>query len=243
MSSTISADSAAGDLSLEEVMIEQQSANLQATSQATWLGNFVAEFIGNQRDRFIGNCRPLRPHHIERMSPYFAIEDLERVRFRNIYPERIPNPQFYSGLQSVGFEDLPDFGERRAVTFDQVIVTHEPFTPALLFHELVHTVQYRLLGVDGFARAYVQALLAGERCGQTALEQCAHALEERFVHGSDRIDVEGEVRRWLVAENIQPLPRIADERRSFGSVAGSRWAAFAAFLRTTPGTHRSAGIQ
>ena len=178
-------------------MVEPRLGESQPCHQAGWLSKFVADFIHDQRTQFDGSCRPLRPQHMERMAPYFPAVDLERVRFRNIYPARVANPAFYAGLQAVGFTCLPDFGCRKAVTFDHVIVTHEPFTPVLLFHELVHVVQYRLLGVEGFARAYVQALLAGDSLGSTPLEACARSLEERFVSGSGTIDVEGEVKRWL----------------------------------------------
>ena len=180
-------------------MVEGRFGILQSQYQSDWLSKFVADFIQDQRDCFAGSCRTLRPQHTERMAPHFPAVDLERARFRNIYPERVANPAFYAGLKAIGFEHLPDFGRRKATTFDNVIVTHEPFTPALLFHELVHVVQYRLLGVEGFASAYVQALLAGKAYGATPLEACANDLEERFMSGSGPIDVEGEVKRWLIA--------------------------------------------
>lgn len=224
-------------------MIERRSPNVQGMDQTAWLGSFVADFIAEQRDCFISTCRPLRAQHFERMSVHFSPDDLERVRFRNIYPERVPNPAFYAGLQCVGFHRLPDFGARKAVTFDQVIVTHEPFTPAFLFRELVYTVQYRLLGIEGFARAYVQALLAGDRYGDTPLERCAQALEERFVSGSYRIDVEGEIREWLVADNTHQMPQDTLDGSRFGSYVSTKWAGLAALLRPTSGANRSASMQ
>ena len=47
-----------------------------------------------------------------------------------------------------------------AITFDDVVVFHEPLTPQLVFHELVHVTQYRLLGIEEFARLYVRGYLA-----------------------------------------------------------------------------------
>ena len=49
----------------------------------------------------------------------------------------------------------------RAITFDDVVVFHDPLTPQLIFHEMVHVVQYRLLGIDEFARLYVRGYLHG----------------------------------------------------------------------------------
>jgi hypothetical protein len=193
---------------MEKVMTDKPFAGWQSPCQAGWLGSFVAAFIHDQKNLFISTCRPLRPRHLELMAPHFKAVDLERALFRNIYPDRVANPAFYAGLQAVGFACLPDFGWRRASTFDTVIVTHEPLTPAMLFHELVHVVQYRLLGVEGFATTYVQALLAGDSYGFTRLEACADAMEERFLRGSGPIDVEREVKQWLAADRPVEATRV-----------------------------------
>jgi len=37
------------------------------------------------------------------------------------------------------------------ITFQDVIVHVEPLQTSLLFHELVHAVQYKHLGLQGFA--------------------------------------------------------------------------------------------
>ena len=38
----------------------------------------------------------------------------------------------------------------RAITFSDVVVSHEPFSKGLLFHELVHVEQYRNLAFRAF---------------------------------------------------------------------------------------------
>ena len=48
-----------------------------------------------------------------------------------------------------------------AVTFCDVVVSHQPFTYGLLFHELVHVEQYRQLGIPRFAELYVRGFLSG----------------------------------------------------------------------------------
>ncbi|MGC1905174.1 MAG: hypothetical protein WA715_15240 [Candidatus Acidiferrum sp.] len=43
-------------------------------------------------------------------------------------------------------ENLPAFQQMTAITFNDVVVSHEAFSNGLLFHELVHVEQYRRWG-------------------------------------------------------------------------------------------------
>jgi hypothetical protein len=83
-----------------------------------------------------------------------------------------------------------------AITFDDVVVFHDPLTPQLVFHELVHVTQYRLLGIEEFARLYVRGYLHGGYEG-TPLEMNAYQLDGRFIMGGPGFDVEAEVRAWI----------------------------------------------
>lgn len=51
----------------------------------------------------------------------------------------------------------------------------------MLFHELGHAVQYKHLGLHGFAERYVRGFLAGGSYEEIPLEKQAYALEGRFV--------------------------------------------------------------
>ena len=62
-------------------------------------------------------------------------------------------------LRTMGFPNLPDQSTMGAITFNDVVVSHEPFSSGLLFHELVHVEQYRQLGVPRFAELYVRGFL------------------------------------------------------------------------------------
>ncbi len=110
--------------------------------------------------------------------------------------ERVPNPPFYADLEKLGFTGLPDFTTMAAITFDDVVVFHDSMTPQLIFHEMVHVVQYRLLGIDEFARLYVRGYLQGGYA-RTPLEVCAYQLDGRFIMGSVGFDVESEVKSWI----------------------------------------------
>ncbi len=157
----------------------------------------VAEYILIQRERYGADSKVLPGKILSRMKPYFRAADLERVRVRHAHPERVPNPDFYRLLRASGLEGLPDFPGVAAITFDHVIVFQEPLSAELVFHELVHTVQFRLLGIEAFAKSYVQGFLFEGRYDSIPLEVCAFALEDRFRAGSCRLDVETEVRHWV----------------------------------------------
>ena len=73
------------------------------------------------------------------------------------------NPDFYPTLRSLSLTNLPDQSAMAAITFCDVIVSHEAFSDGLLFHELVHVEQYRQLGIPHFAQLYVRGFLKGGR--------------------------------------------------------------------------------
>jgi hypothetical protein len=68
---------------------------------------------------------------------------------------------------------------------------------SLHFHELVHVVQWRILGPERFLWAYADGL---ERFGyrNSPLEVVAYDLQERFDAGVKPFDVEAEVARRLL---------------------------------------------
>jgi len=161
------------------------------------LGSFVqavAEYIRAQRQHYLSRAVPIT--FTELWSRFFPAVDLERIRVLQPGLERVPNPPFYPELEKLGFSDLIQFNLMAAITFNDVVVFHEPLTPQLIFHELVHVVQYRLLGIDEFARLYVRGYLHSGYQG-TPLEICAYQLDGRFLMGSVGFDVEAEVRSWM----------------------------------------------
>ncbi len=100
----------------------------------------------------------------------------------------------------MGFEPaaLPNFSLMAAITFVDTIVSHEPFTDRLLFHELVHVVQYQKLGLPEFAAKYVRGFLNGGSYEAIPLEVNAYELEARFAaEPAMPFSAEAEVRAWI----------------------------------------------
>jgi hypothetical protein len=93
--------------------------------------------------------------------------------------------------------DLPDVSLVAAITFDYIIASPRPLTSALLFHELVHCVQFRILGVSAFARLYVRGLLLAGSYDGIPLERCAAELDCRFETERSPFEVEREVAVWI----------------------------------------------
>src|SRR6202051_1159062 len=73
-------------------------------------------------------------------------------------------------LRSLGFNNLPDQSAMAAITFRDVVVSHEAFSNGLLFHELVHVEQCRQLGIPRFSELYVRGFLTGSSYDAIPLE-------------------------------------------------------------------------
>ena len=178
-------------------MVSKQQDSFQPNltpDQITGVTAAVAEYIRAQRVAYYPRSAPLA--FSELWLKFFSQSDLERIRICPPGQERVDNPPFYGELEKLGFTGLPDFTTMAAITFDDTVVFHDLLTPQLIFHEMVHVVQYRLLGINEFARLYVRGYLHSGYSG-TPLEVCAYDLDGRFIMGSVGFDVEAEVRSWI----------------------------------------------
>jgi len=157
--------------------------------QITELISNVAIFIEEQRRTHEPASHQLS--HAERTSlaVHFPADVLDQVRLTRV--KHLQNPPFYAGLENMGFQNLPQFRRMAAVTFVDIIVAQHEFTPSLLFHELVHVVQYRELGVRRFAELYVRGFLETGEYLSIPLERVAYHLEGLFRLRPDlKIEVE-----------------------------------------------------
>jgi hypothetical protein len=156
----------------------------------------VARYISAQRDHLEAAGTTIWGHSRARLADYFRPVDLDRVRIVERDPLQIRALPFTNTARRVGL-DLPDVSLVAAITFDNIIASRQPLTSALLFHELVHAVQFRLLGVSAFAFLYVRGLLEAGRYDGIPLERCAVELDYRFEAERSPFDVEREVKDWI----------------------------------------------
>ena len=152
-------------------------------AQIEWVVKQVAAYIDRQRQTYIRRAVPLDPNQMAAMRPFFPASTLDAARLAVLAGERVSNPPFYGELMRMGFEagSLPDFTHMDAITFVDTVVSHEPFTNRVLFHELVHVVQYEKLGLIEFAAKYVRGFLNGGSYEAIPLERNAYELDGRFV--------------------------------------------------------------
>jgi hypothetical protein len=161
------------------------------------LVSMVESYISDSRKKYAPQAVPLTEAQRAAMQPFFPAEILSTVRLCVLRDARVPNPPMYSMAKLMGIRDLPDFSDMAAITFVDVIVSHEEFTNDLLFHELVHVVQYAQLGVKEFAARYVNGFIKGGSYEEIPLEKNAYSLEGRFTANPGQVfSVFDEVRRW-----------------------------------------------
>ena len=167
--------------------------------QIAQVSGLVSQYIATQRERYAPRAIALSAQQRVAIGGFFSPQLLEGVRLLVLKGERVGNPDFYPMLKSLGFNNLPDQSTMGAITFSDVVVSHEPFSNGLLFHELVHVEQYRQLGIPRFPDLYVRGFLNGGSYEAIPLEGSAYTLEGRFEgNPAQQFSVAEEVRRWVV---------------------------------------------
>jgi len=129
-----------------------------------------------------------------RLPLYFSVETLALA---NVVPvDRLPIPP----LSSWGLTRFADFerSDPDAITYLDTffLKRHQSKNEAIHFHELIHVIQWRVLGPENFLRSYADGL---ERFGyrENPLEVMAYDAEKRFVTSTAGFDAE-----QFVVENL-----------------------------------------
>jgi hypothetical protein len=176
----------------------------------TWLASVASNWVNAQRDRYRPLGRSLIPHEIAVLKDFFDAAALTAVRIHTV--SKIENPFFYAALPPSVTASLIDFTAMAGITFDNTIVIASgvlgtrAVAMRLLFHELVHVVQYRELGVDGFLGQYVLGWAKnGYQYSGIPLEREAYDMDARFTANPESsFSVEAIVRRSQSAQIVHP---------------------------------------
>ena len=141
---------------------------------ATWI---TLRYNAGQHDRLRPAARPLGDLHRALFREFFPAEVLSETR---LWRGPVPSPPLYPVLRRIqpGALNLLDVA---GITFVDVIVHPGRLTIPLLFHELVHVTQYRVLGLRRFVELYVAGFLATGDYHAIPLEAQAYELGDRFV--------------------------------------------------------------
>lgn len=153
-------------------------------SQIVQVTKLVAEYIAEQRSTFQSKAEPIASDHTIALQPFFPSDVLSQTL---VVRGRASEPAFYSQLRLLGIRNPPAFSEMAGITFQDVIVHVDPLSRTLLFHELVHAVQYKHLGLSGFADKYVRGFLSGGSYEEIPLEKHAYELEGKFAKSPDEV--------------------------------------------------------
>jgi hypothetical protein len=157
----------------------------------------VVLYLQVQRDIYHPVGRPLEEASKKELKGFFSPALLDRVRIVELTGRRVANPWFYDEARSKGIENLPDISHKVAVTFLDVVVFNQKITQRDLFHGLVHSAQFSLLGVERFTELFVAGFLQARSYFLIPLKAHAFALDTRYAeHPQTPFSVEGEIRRW-----------------------------------------------
>ncbi len=158
----------------------------------TWAASIEQQFL------FKG--QRLSPPLQERLAGFFESSIIANTML--VFVEAIQPPPFYSEARKRGIPPY-DFASMEGMTFNKcVLVRSRPERSqeelvSLCFHELVHVVQYDLLGIAGFMKAYIRGWAENDFIYERIpLEVTAYKLQERFVRDqtipfSVRAEVQG----------------------------------------------------
>lgn len=90
-----------------------------------------------------------------------------------------------------------DFRHMPHISHPQLIIFQEKISPRLLFHALVHVVQYAVLGLETYLELYVRAFTHIGSYASVPLEVQAFRLDQRYTENPSSVfSVEDEVRQW-----------------------------------------------
>ncbi len=148
-------------------------------------------------ERHRSSGRPLTSAERRALGPYFEAALLDAARVAVV--ERLENPGFYRQFVDAGRPIPIDFSRMSGLSLvDTVLVVESRVGPGwlpLLFHELVHVAQNRVLGLERATATYVEAFLEHGSYRAIPHEAQAYELAARFRDGGRPFSVEAEVER------------------------------------------------
>lgn len=143
------------------------------------------QWIESQRSKYCDSARFLSDEEKLQISDFFRAEILEKAKIQ--FVPLIENPPFYSMIPVQLRAGLINFDARQGITFVDTILIAQKYQLSqyqmrlLIFHELVHVVQYELLGLRTFVEKYVNGWAQnGFNYNNIPLEQHAYKLQRKY---------------------------------------------------------------
>ena len=141
-------------------------------------------WLWEQRNLHLARARRLPAEERTALQDYFDHRILGKVRVAAV--DRISNPPFYAELKAAGYPTMDISGAMGIAFIDCVVVRKScqsnPVTwHSVLFHELVHIVQFDILGPEKHLEVYLRGWMdSGYQYPAIPMETQAQRLEARF---------------------------------------------------------------
>jgi hypothetical protein len=151
----------------------------------------ILDWIHNTLDRYASASRPVRSFNFSRLPRYLPADILNSTNV--VITENPPRPPLASlGLSEfAAFENQPVDGITYLDTY--FVTPGAARDESVHFHELVHVVQWQILGPKDFLLLYA-AGLADQGYPDSPLERMAYEHQRRFDAGQGPYPVDIEVR-------------------------------------------------
>ena len=180
---------------------------LNTQELVSYLAENAGHWIESQRVQHRVHADSLPDTTLAALSGFFEKGTLDRTRIRHV--PSIENPPFYKEFEEAGEAFPLDFTVWAAITFGDVILVNGEQVPgppshSVVFHEMVHVVQYDELGIHEFARRYVTPFVQSRfNYMSIPLESVAFDLQGRFEERSgDPFSAEEEIRSRISAPGL-----------------------------------------
>jgi len=168
-----------------------------------FLVEHAIQWVQSEREGHRSTARDLTEIEQSEFSPFFDSRILGVTKIKMVPCVR--NPVFYLQLQDMVVPRLLDFTQAAGITFKDTILVSQRYLTShtqmgpLIFHELVHVVQYEVLGVTDFIERYVRDWVDnGLDYLAIPLEAKAYELQKRYAKGLKKgFSVLDEVRQSL----------------------------------------------
>jgi hypothetical protein len=144
----------------------------------------AARYIAHHRRRLIPRAAPMRDDLVTSLRGFFPDEVLSQTL---LVQATMPEPLLYPLVRLFRIKGMLEMSSIGAITLMDVVAYPDELDDSTLFHELVHVVQYRVLGLKKFALLYVRGFLENGGYDGIPLERQAYELGERFDTRPERI--------------------------------------------------------
>jgi hypothetical protein len=162
-------------------------------------------WVCDQQSRFSRISREFLSDEKLSLEGFFSPETLALVRVAEVF--QIENPPYLSDWRSRGLPDLVDFRQMAGIAFVDTIFTARRFYSnrtswiSLVFHELVHVVQYQLLTTEEMVRQYLRGWADNDfDYHKIPIEVQAYNLQREFDRKATVFSVEDRIRQAI---NVQ----------------------------------------